>query len=83
MTMTKKLLSGSSLRAANVKISHDNFTDKSPRLDKIVEDGDSLNGLKKIINCQEQKIVVQMRDVEQYEFAEIAQILQMNETAIQ
>jgi RNA polymerase sigma-70 factor (ECF subfamily) len=31
-----------------MKISHDNFTDKSPRLDKIVEDGDSLNW--KIIN---------------------------------
>jgi RNA polymerase sigma-70 factor (ECF subfamily) len=31
---------------------------------------------------EQQKIVVQMRDVEQYEFAEIAQILQMNETAI-
>jgi RNA polymerase sigma-70 factor (ECF subfamily) len=31
---------------------------------------------------EQQKIVVQMRDVEQYEFAEIAQI-QMNETAIQ
>jgi RNA polymerase sigma-70 factor (ECF subfamily) len=30
---------------------------------------------------EQQKIVVQMRDVEQYEFAEIAQILQMNETA--
>jgi DNA-directed RNA polymerase specialized sigma24 family protein len=27
---------------------------------------------------EQQKIVVQMRDVEQYEFAEIAQILQMN-----
>jgi RNA polymerase sigma-70 factor (ECF subfamily) len=30
-----------------VKISHDNFTDKSPRLDKIVEDGDSLNWVEK------------------------------------
>jgi RNA polymerase sigma-70 factor (ECF subfamily) len=40
--------------------------------------------LKKINQLPEQqKIVVQMRDVEQYEFAEIAQILQMNETAIE
>jgi RNA polymerase sigma-70 factor (ECF subfamily) len=41
--------------------------------------------VEKIINQlpEQQKIVVQMRDVEQYEFAEIAQILQMNETAIQ
>jgi RNA polymerase sigma-70 factor (ECF subfamily) len=86
MTMTKNycLDQLKSKRAANVKISHDNFTDKSPRLDKIVEDGDSLNWVEKIINQlpEQQKIVVQMRDVEQYEFAEIAQILQMNETAI-
>jgi RNA polymerase sigma-70 factor (ECF subfamily) len=65
-----------------VKISHDNF-DKSPRLDKIVEDGDSLNWVEKIIEqCNSKKIVVQMRDVNM-RFAEITQILQMNETAIQ
>jgi RNA polymerase sigma factor (sigma-70 family) len=86
MTMTKNycLDQLKSKKAKNLKMSHDNFTDKSPRLDKIVEDGDSLNWVEKIINQlpEQQKIVVQMRDVEQYEFAEIAQILQMNETAI-
>jgi hypothetical protein len=58
------------------------FTDKSPRLDKIVEDGDSLNWVEKINQLPEQqKIVVQMWDVDNMSF-EIAQILQMNETAI-
>jgi RNA polymerase sigma-70 factor (ECF subfamily) len=73
-----------SKRAQNVKINHDNYTDKAPRLDKVVEDGDSLNWVEKIINQlpEQQKMLIQMRDIEQYEFEEIAKILQMNEIAI-
>jgi RNA polymerase sigma factor (sigma-70 family) len=86
MTMTKNycLDQLKSRRAGNVKISHDNFTDKSARLDKILEDGDSLNWVEKIINQlpEQQKLIIQMRDIEQYEFEEIAKILEMNETAI-
>jgi len=86
MTMTKNycLDQLKSKRAANVKLTHDNFTDKSPRLDKILEDVDSLNWVEKIINQlpQQQKLIIQMRDVEQYDFDEIAKILEMNETAI-
>ena len=86
MTMTKNycLDQLKSKRAENIKISHDNFSDKSPRLDKIVEDGDSLSWVEKIINQlpEQQKLIIQMRDIEQYEFEEIAKILQMNETAI-
>ncbi|MEZ7499935.1 sigma-70 family RNA polymerase sigma factor [Flavobacterium sp. Arc3] len=86
MTMTKNycLDQLKSKRAGNVKLTHDNFTDNSPRLDKIVEDGDSLNWVEKIINRlpQQQKLIIQMRDVEQYDFDEIAKILEMNETAI-
>lgn len=86
MTMTKNycLDQLKSRRAGNVKISHDDFTDKSARLDKILEDGDSLNWVEKIINQlpEQQKLIIQMRDIEQYEFEEIAKILEMNETAI-
>jgi RNA polymerase sigma factor (sigma-70 family) len=86
MTMTKNycLDQLKSKRAENIKISHDNFSDKSARLDKIVEDGDSLSWVEKIINQlpEQQKLIIQMRDIEQYEFEEIAKILQMNETAI-
>jgi len=86
MTMTKNycLDQLKSRRAGNVKISHDNFTDKSARLDKILEDGDSLNWVEKIINQlpEQQKLIIQMRDIEQYDFEEIAKILEMNETAI-
>ena len=40
--------------------------------------------MEKIINKlpEQQRLIVQMREIEQYEFSEIAQILDMNETAI-
>ena len=86
MTMTKNycLDQLKSKRAGNLKIVHNNFTDRTPSLQQIVEDVDSLSWVEKIINQlpEQQRIIVQMRDIEQYEFAEIAQILDMNETAI-
>jgi RNA polymerase sigma-70 factor (ECF subfamily) len=44
MTMTKNycLDQLKSKRAGNIKTSNDNFTDKLPSLDKIIEDVDSL-----------------------------------------
>lgn len=86
MTMTKNycLDQLKSKRAGNLKIVHNNFTDRTPSLQQMVEDDDSLNWVEKIINKlpEQQRLIVQMRDIEQYEFAEIAQILDMNETAI-
>ena len=86
MTMTKNycLDQLKSKRAGNLKIVHNNFTDRTPSLQQIVEDVDSLSWVEKIINQlpEQQRIIVQMRDIEQYEFAEIAQMLDMNETAI-
>ena len=86
MTMTKNycLDQLKSKRAGNLKIVHSNFTDREPRLDKKVEDVDSLNWVEKIINQlpEQQRILIQMRDIEQYEFAEIAKIVDMNETAV-
>lgn len=86
MTMTKNycLDQLKSKRAGNSKISHDNYTDKSASLDKKMEDEDSLNWIEKIINQlpEQQRIIIQMRDIEQYEFDEIAKIVEMNETAI-
>lgn len=86
MTMTKNycLDQLKSKRAGNLKIVHTNFTDREPSLDKKVEDVDSLNWVEKIINQlpEQQRILIQMRDIEQYEFAEIAKIVEMNETAV-
>ncbi|MFV5689182.1 RNA polymerase sigma factor [Flavobacterium sp. ZT3R25] len=86
MTLTKNycLDQLKSKRAGNIKIVHNNFTDCQPSLDKKTEDIDSLNWVEKIINQlpEQQRLVIQMRDIEQYEFAAIAEIMNMNETAI-
>jgi RNA polymerase sigma-70 factor, ECF subfamily len=86
MTITKNycLDQLKSKRAGNLKIVHNNFTDREPGLQQKVEDSDSLDWVEKIINQlpEQQRLIVQMRDIEQYEFEEIAKILEMNETAI-
>ena len=86
MTMTKNycLDQLKSKRAGNLKIVHDNFTDRQPSLDQKVEDNDSLNWVEKIIGQlpEQQRLIIQLRDIEQCEFSEIAKIAEMNETAV-
>ena len=86
MTMTKNYCFDQlkSKRASNLKIVHNNFTDREASLQQKVEDRDTWNWVEKIINDlpKQQKLIIQMRDIEQYEFEEIAKILEMNETAI-
>ncbi|PKB17695.1 RNA polymerase sigma factor [Flavobacterium sp. 5] len=86
MTMTKNycLDQLKSKRAGNLKIVHSNFTDAAPSLDKQLEDSDSLKWVEKIINelPEQQRLIIQLRDIEQCEFSEIAKILEMNETAV-
>ena len=73
-----------SKRASNLQLVHSNYEDKQVGLLQKIEDTDSLSWVEKIINelPEQQKLIVQMRDVEQYEFEEIAKMLNMNETAI-
>ena len=86
MTMTKNycLDQLKSKRASNLKIVHTNFTDREAGLDQKMEDQDSWSWVEKIINDlpEQQKLIIQMRDIEQYDFEEIAKMLDMNETAI-
>lgn len=86
MTMTKNycLDQLKSKRAGNLKIVHTNFTDREAGLQQKIEDRDSLHWVEKIIDQLpvQQRIIIQMRDIEQYEFEEMAKILNMNETAI-
>ena len=39
---------------------------------------------RKLINNlpEQQRLIVQLREIEEYEFSEIAQVLEMNETAV-
>ena len=73
-----------SKRASNLQLVHSNYEDKQVGLLQKIEDTDSLSWVEKIVNelPEQQKLIVQMRDVEQYEFEEIAKMLNMNETAI-
>ena len=86
MTMTKNycLDQLKSKRASNLQLVHNNYSDKAPSVDIAVEDKDSWNWVEKIINDlpEQQKIIVQMRDIEEYEYSEIATVLDMNETAV-
>ncbi len=86
MTMTKNycLDQLKSKRASNLKIVHSNYTDRQPGLQQQLEDSDSWRWVEKMIEQlpHQQKLIIQLRDIEQYDYAEIAEIMEMNETAI-
>ncbi|HSD14667.1 MAG TPA: RNA polymerase sigma factor [Flavobacterium sp.] len=86
MTMTKNycLDQLKSKRASNLQIVHNNYSDRTASVQKQIEDRDSWSVVEKIIESlpEQQRLIVQMRDVEEYEFAEIAKIMEMNETAV-
>ncbi len=86
MTMTKNfcLYKLKSKQAQNLKIVHSNYQDHTVALQKQVELNDSLSWVGKIIESlpEQQKMVVQLRDIEQYDFEDIAKMLDMKPTAI-
>lgn len=86
MTMTKNFCLDrlKSKQAQNLKIVHNNYQDNNASLQKQIEVTDSVNWMAKIIESlpEQQKIIVQLRDIEQYDFDDIAKVLEMNPTAI-
>lgn len=86
MTMTKNFCLDKlkSKHAQNLKIVHSNYQDHNVSLQKQVELNDSLSWVSRIMQelPEQQKIIVQLRDIEQYDFNEISEMLDMNETAI-
>lgn len=86
MTMTKNycLDQLKSKRASNLQLVHSNYSDHSPSVSKQVEDRDRWSWMEKAMEGlpEQQKLIVQLRDIEQYEYEEIASMLDMNETAI-
>ncbi len=85
MTMTKNYCLDrlKSKQASNLKIVHNNFQN-SDNLEKQIEANDGVSMVFRIMETlpEQQKIILQLRDVEQFEFAEIAEMLDSNETAI-
>ena len=86
MTMTKNFCLDKlkSKHAQNLKIVHSNYQDNNISLQKQIEVNDSLGWVVKIMEelPEQQKIILQLRDIQQYDFAEISKMLDMNETAI-
>ena len=68
----------------NLRIVHSNYEDGNNSIQKNLEVQDDLNWVQKIIEAlpDQQKILIQLRDVEQYEYEEIAKMTEMHETAI-
>jgi RNA polymerase sigma-70 factor (ECF subfamily) len=86
MTMTKNFCLDQlkSKRAQNLQIVHSNYAENNSGLQKNIEDKDSLSWVEKIVNQlpEKQKIIIQLRDIEQLEYDEIAKITEMNQTAV-
>jgi len=86
MTMTKNFCLDrlKSRQASNLKLVHSNYTDNSSSLQHQVEAKDSMDWVQRIMEelPEQQKLVLQLRDVEQYEYEEIEALLDMKPTAI-
>jgi len=86
MTMTKNFCLDrlKSKQAQNLKIVHSNYQDNNTSLQSQVENRDSVDWVSKIIEelPEQQKIILQLRDIEEYDFDEIAKVVDMNPTAI-
>lgn len=86
MTMTKNFCFDKlkSKQSQNLKIVHNNYEDNNISLQKQVELNDSVDWVSRIIKDlpEQQRMVIQLRDIESYELEEIAQMLEMNNTAV-
>ena len=86
MTMTKKYCYDrlKSKQASNLKLIHSNYKEKETSLDKKLEYMDSVRKVHLLIENlpDQQKLIIQLRDIEQYDFEEICSMLQMKPTAV-
>ncbi len=73
-----------SKRASNLTLVHSNYRDESATLQSDVEFRDGASLIKRMMNDlpEKQRMIVQLRDVEHYEYHEIAEIMGMEPTAI-
>lgn len=86
MTMTKNFCLDrlKSKQAGNLKLVHSNYKEEGASLQNQVEARDSISWIERIMEelPEQQKMVLQLRDVEQYEYDEIEALLGMKPTAI-
>ncbi|NND15928.1 MAG: sigma-70 family RNA polymerase sigma factor [Eudoraea sp.] len=86
MTMTKNFCLDKlkSKHASNLKLVHSNYAEAGSSLQKQVETSDSLSWVERIMEQlpEQQKMVMQLRDVEEYDFDEIAELLNMKPNTV-
>ncbi len=86
MTMTKNFCLDrlKSKQAGNLKLVHSNYKEEGTSLQKQVEANDSVDWVQRIMEelPEQQKMVLQLRDVEEYDFEEICEMLEMKPTAV-
>jgi RNA polymerase sigma-70 factor (ECF subfamily) len=86
MTMTKNFCLDrlKSKQSSNLKLVHSNYADEAVSVQKAVELKDSIGWVEKIMEelPEQQKMVLQLRDVEEYEFEEISEMLDLNPTTV-
>ena len=86
MTMTKNYCFDrlKSKQASNLTLVHSNYKEKDTALDKKIEQQDSVSQVHKLIEKlpEKQKLVIQLRDIEQYDFEEIGKMLDLKPTAV-
>ncbi|GMN04836.1 sigma-70 family RNA polymerase sigma factor [Croceitalea sp. MTPC5] len=86
MTMTKNFCLDrlKSKQAGNLKLVHSNYQDERTSLQKQLEAEDSVNWVERIMDelPEQQKMVLQLRDIEDYDFDEISELLDMKPTAV-
>lgn len=68
----------------NLKIVHSNYVDHSQNTSRQVEVNNEIEWLYTLMQDlpKQQQLILQMRDIEHYTNAEIAEVLEMNETAV-
>ena len=86
ITMTKNYCFDrlKSKQASNLSLVHTNYKEKGITLDKKIENKDAVAQVRLLIEKlpEQQKAIIQLRDIEQYELDEICKIMEMKSTAV-
>jgi RNA polymerase sigma-70 factor (ECF subfamily) len=86
MTMTKNYCLDrlKSKQADTMTLVHSNYQEKGVGLNKKIELEDSVSKVHELINelPDQQKMIIQLRDIEQYDFEEIAKMLDMKPATV-
>jgi len=86
MTMTKNYCFDrlKSKQASNLSLVHSNYKEKGTSLDKKTDLNDSVSIVHQLIAKlpEQQRMIIQLRDVEEYEYEEISKMLDIKPTAV-